>query len=401
LGEASDTILIAGAGIAGLTAALAFARRGYEVRLFERAPALEEVGAGLQLSPNATRLLDGLGLGEALRAASTRPEAVVLRDARSLRQLSHVPLGDAAEARWGAPYLVAHRADLQKLLLDAARASASISLELGTSVEDLATDAAGVTASLVRDAGVGEARGALLVGADGVWSRMRHLISPGEACRFSGRVAWRTVVEPDSAAALAFDEIACGGQVNAFLHRDFHLVAYPLTGGRLNLVAVTRGRDERRDWSAPAGTVALARAMADASGKLADLAAAAAPWTIWPIFQVAKRARWRSDRLVLIGDAAHAMTPFAAQGAAMAIEDGVVLARRVAAAGADLEAALADFEAERRPRVDRARRRGRFNRFVWHAWGPVALGRDLVLAARSPASIAADFDWLYGWKPED
>lgn len=398
-GGPSD-ILIAGAGVAGLTAALAFAEHGLSVRVFERAPALEEVGAGLQLSPNATRLLDRLGLGAALHRIAVRPEAISLHDAGSLRQLSHVPLGAAAEARWGAPYLVAHRSDLQKVLADAARAHRGIQLELGASAEDFVSDPSGMTASIIRDNGTEEARGGLLVGADGVWSRLRHLISPGEACRFSGRVAWRTVIEPDSPAATAFNEIAETDRVTAFLHRDFHLVAYPLPGGRLNLVAVTRGRTEKRGWSMPAGTATLVGAMAGAE-KLSAIAEAAAPWTLWPLFEVKARARWLGERVVLIGDAAHGMTPFAAQGAAMAIEDAAVLARHVAAAGAGIAPALAAYEAERRPRVDRTRKRGRFNRLVWHAWGPIALGRDMVLGLRPPERLAADLDWLYGWKPED
>lgn len=397
-GGPSD-ILIAGAGVGGLTAALAFAARGFSVRIFERAPELVEVGAGLQLSPNATRLLDSLGLGAALREVAVRPEAISLRDARSLRELSHVPLGSAAEARWGAPYLVAHRADLQKVLLDAARAHPAIRIELGGSVEEFTADDAGVTASIIRDNDSEEARGRLLIGADGVWSRLRHLISPGEACRFSGRVAWRTVIEPESPAAAVFEGMARTDRVTAFLHRDFHLVAYPLPGGRLNLVAVTRGREERRGWSMPAGTTSLVGAMAGASDKLAGLAQAAAPWTLWPLFEVNARARWRGDRIVLIGDAAHGMTPFAAQGAAMAIEDAAILADRVAG-GADIAPALAAYEAERRPRIHRVRRRGRFNRFVWHAWGPIAVGRDVVLGLRPPERLAADLDWLYGWKPE-
>ena len=141
--------------------------------------------------------------------------------------------------------------------------------------------------------------------------------------------------------------------------------------------------------------------MSGVDARLAALVEAAAPWTMWPLFQVDARARWHGGRVVLIGDAAHAMTPFAAQGAAMGIEDAMVLARHVSSSDADIATALADYDAERRPRVDRVRKRGSFNRFVWHAWGPIALGRDVVLGLRPPRKLAGDFDWLYGWSPRD
>ena len=401
MSEGPSDILIAGGGIAGLTAALAFAERGRTVRVFERAPALEEVGAGLQLSPNATRLIDRLGLGPGLREIAVRPQAIALLEAGGLKEISHVPLGADAEARWRAPYLVAHRADLQGLLLDAVRASPAIRLDLGASIEEFSDDGTGVTAAVVRDDRNEQTSGALLVGADGVWSRLRHLISPGEACRFAGRVAWRTVIEPDSPAAAIFGGFAARDRVSAFLHRDFHLVAYPLTRGRFNLVAVTRGREGRRGWSLPGGTSTLAGAMSGVDARLAALVEAAAPWTMWPLFQVDARARWHGGRVVLIGDAAHAMTPFAAQGAAMGIEDAMVLARHVSSSDTDIASALAGYDAERRPRVDRVRKRGSFNRFVWHAWGPIALGRNVVLGLRQPQKLAGDFDWLYGWSPRD
>lgn len=398
-GAASD-ILIAGAGVGGLTAALAFAARGYGVRIFERAPELVEVGAGLQLSPNATRLLDSLGLGAALRRLAVRPEAIVLRRASTSREIARVPLGAGGTRRWGADYLVIHRADLQSVLLDAVNAHPAIRLDLGSSVEEVRQHADGVSVVLHDGTATSEADGRLLIGADGVWSRLRGLLG-GQPCRQAGHTAWRTVIARDAAGALDRDV------VTAFLDPRFHLVAYPVRGGRdLNLVAITRNRAgadraEHGQWAAKADPAALHAAMGGTGALLHGLVATARAWTVWPLMEVPEQGAWHKGRVVLIGDAAHAMTPHAAQGAGMAIEDAFVLAARVAAAGDDLEPALARFEAERRPRVARARRRGRFNRFVWHAWGPIALGRDLVLSVRSPEKVAADFDWLYGWKLED
>ena len=393
----SSDILIAGAGIAGLTAALAFAQRGFSVRIFERAPELVDIGAGLQLSPNATRLLDSLGLAAALRQAAVRPEAIVLRRASTAREIARVPLGAAGTKRWGADYLVIHRADLQAVLLDTVKAHPAIRLDLGLALEDLRQHPRGVT--VASSDGTSQAEGRLLIGADGVWSRLRGQLG-GQPARPAGHTAWRAVIARDSAGALD------AGVVTAFMDPRFHLVAYPLRGGQdINLVAITPDRAGSvrapdGQWAVPGDPAALRSAMAGTGDLLRGLIDAADTWTAWPLMEVAGAASWYQGRVVLVGDAAHAMTPHAAQGAAMAIEDAFVLAAHVAKAGDDWEPALGRFEAERRPRVERVRRRGRFNRFVWHAWGPVALGRDVVLSMRPPDKVAADFDWLYGWKPE-
>lgn len=393
----SSDILIAGAGIAGLTAALAFAQRGFSVRIFERAPELVDIGAGLQLSPNATRLLDSLGLAAALRQAAVRPEAIVLRRASTSREIARVPLGTEGTRRWGADYLVIHRADLQSILLDAVKAHPAIRLHLGLAIEHVRQHAGGVTISL--SDGTSQAEGSLLIGADGVWSRLRDQLG-GQPARPAGHTAWRAVIARNSAGALD------GDVVTALMDPRFHLVAYPLRGGRdINLVAITRDRAgsppaPHGQWAADSDPAILRSATAGTGDLLRGLIDATDAWTAWQLMEVASDMPWHQEGVVLIGDAAHAMTPHAAQGAAMAIEDAFVLAAHVAQAGDEWEPALARFEAERRPRVERVRRRGRFNRLVWHAWGPIALGRDLVLSMRPPDKVAADFDWLYGWKPE-
>ncbi len=395
----SRQILVAGAGVAGLTAALAFARHGYAVRLFERAPVLAEVGAGLQLSPNATRLLDGLGLGAAVRAATVRPDAILLRDARSERRIARIPLGQAAEARWEAPYLVAHRADLQRVLVEAVEAQPDIRLEKGASIEDAAFHGDGVTASLDRGGRVEEASGLLLVGADGVWSRLRERLDPAAAAIDTGYVAWRSIVARQDPAAEPLAGLMEGRSVAAFLDPHFHLVAYPLRGGReINLVAVTPGGRAERSWSSRADPAPLRQALAQAGPALAALGGASLDWMSWPVMEAPRRGRWtHPGGLALIGDAAHAMSPYAAQGAAMAVEDAVSLAHLVAEHHGDVAAALSAYEEMRRPRIARVRRRGGFNRFVWHANGPVRIGRDTVLAMRAESRLAADLDWLYGW----
>ncbi|PBB85420.1 MULTISPECIES: FAD-dependent monooxygenase [unclassified Mesorhizobium] len=398
----SRQIVIAGAGVAGLTAALAFARRGHAVRIFEQAKTLEAAGAGIQLSPNATRILRQLGVLDRLLPNAVRPEAVVLKDAASLRELARVPLRGASEARWGAPYLVAHRGDLQAALLGAVAEHPDIEIVTGARVSGIAAAPQGIAVTAETDGRKIEAEGQLLVGADGVWSSVRTQLAGSESAfrrsRFSGELAWRATVRADSAAGEAFAGIGAGDCVTTFLHPGFHLVAYPVSkGSAFNLAAFTKGERIAESWSGHADPALLAGAMRGTAPSLTRLVALAGPWTAFPIHTVEQR-RWTAQRVALIGDAAHAMTPFAAQGAAMAIEDAAMLASLIPDLPADLQESLSIWENLRRPRIEKVLRRGALNRLAWHAWGPVAIARNLVLATRPGEKLAADLDWLYGWE---
>lgn len=399
--QGSRQIVIAGAGIAGLTAALAFARRGFAVQIYERAARLDEVGAGLQLSPNATSLLRELGVLDMLQRVAVRPEDVTLVDARTLKTLARVRLGAFAEERWGAPYLVVHRADLQSTLLAAVSRETEIRLVTTATVSDFATHAQGVTASIDHDGKIVEATARLLVGADGVWSTLRGLAGDMGKSSFSGNLAWRTTARADSPAGGILTRIANLRSVTVFVHPTAHFIVYPLRGGdALNIVGIAGGPASSGGWATPADPAALHASVADCAKDFRQLLAAVGNWTTWPIHTVSFDGPWTLGGFALIGDAAHAMTPFAAQGAAMAIEDAVTLADRVAGAPADNADALATWEKMRRARIDKALRRGALNRFAWHASGVTALARDLFLRTRSPEKLAADLDWLYGWKPE-
>lgn len=396
----SRQIIIAGAGIAGLTAALAFAVRGYPVRVFERAPRLNEVGAGLQLSPNATRILDRLGVLPGLRHTAVRPDAVVLRDASSLAELGRVQLGAVAEWRWKAPYLTAHRADLQSALLAHVAREPGIQLVTGAAVRDVTMHPLGITVSVEIAGRINQTTGMLLVGADGVWSDTRRLVGGETKSRFSGQVAWRRTVRAESPAGNSLAAIGVGGVVTAFLTPGFHLIAYPVrAGAALNLAAFTRGNAMAETWSGKMDTKVLKTSMRRAAPALLKLADDAGEWTVWPI-HTARNGPWTAPGgIALIGDAAHAMTPFAAQGAAMAIEDAETLAGHVLAQPDSVAAALAAWEKERRKRVERVARRGSFNRMTWHAAGPLAMVRNAMLRMRTPEKLATSLDWLYGWKP--
>ncbi|MBB3543644.1 MULTISPECIES: FAD-dependent monooxygenase [unclassified Rhizobium] len=374
---------IVGAGVAGLTVALALARRGIHSEIFEQAPELTEVGAGLQISPNAAHILAELGILERLTDIWLEPDSIRLVSGTTLRQLAAVPAGGFARARWGAPYGVLHRASLQRALLDAVAKEPLCKLHLGAQIgRGTLSDVSG---------GPGD----LLIGADGVWSQVRESIDGAPSPRFSGNIAYRFTI--DAANAPAFLEPT---SVSAFLGPSAHLVCYPLseTNG-FNMVAITTGNAVSHDWTTrPTESQrqqllsrfsrwhpAMTRIFADARGM-----------TFWPLYETTD-GRWQNGRdSVLIGDAAHAMMPFAAQGAAMAIEDAYELAMFVAAR--PVAEALQLFETHRAPRIARLRKRGAFNQFAYHARGPIRVGRDIVLGLRPPQSLAADLDWIYGYR---
>ncbi|MET3660037.1 FAD-dependent monooxygenase [Aquamicrobium ahrensii] len=398
--QGARPILIAGAGIAGLTLAIALARRGIASQLYEQAPQLEAFGAGLQLSPNATHILAELGVLSCMRSQAVQPKAVRLKDARTLRVLTSVPLGQAAERRWEAPYLVAHRADLQQALLAEVATWAEITLTSGMRLSDISETAEGdVRACFESEDGRTEvAQSSLLIGADGVWSRTRQHIAGSADSRFSGQIAWRATIMTDSDAGQAFRTMAETDCVTTFLHGDFHLVAYPLrAGAEINLVAFTPADKIADSWATAADPAILMRALTRGSARLLALAGLVR-WTAWPLNTVDPAASWSAPGMVLIGDAAHAVTPFAAQGAAMAIEDAALLAHSLATAAGSSESAISAWEAQRKARLTKVARRGALNKLAWNATGPIALARNLVLSLRSPESLAADLDWLYGWR---
>lgn len=397
----SRQVIIAGAGIAGLTTALAFAVRGYPVRIFEQSPKLEESGAGIQLSPNATRILDRLGVLSALRLTAVRPKAVILRDAASLSELGRVPLGSEAEHRWRAPYITLRRSDLQSALLAHVAREPGIELVTGARVTEASLHAHGVTASVRTAGGAVRSGGLMLVGADGVWSALRGLKGAPSRSRFAGEIAWRRTVSANSQAGKILMEIGVAGAVTSFMHPGFHLVAYPVSGGSaLNLVAITSGASMDETWSGKMDIAVLKRAMQRTAPALRNLTDDGEPWTAWPIHTVDASEPWISaGGIALVGDAAHAMTPYAAQGAAMAIEDAETLAARVVGRQGTLSAALTAWEKERRTRISRVSRRGASNRRAWHASGAVAKARNLYLRFNSAKRLAAGLDWLYGWEP--
>jgi salicylate hydroxylase len=389
----SRTIVIAGAGMGGLTAALALARTGYRAVILEQAPRLEEAGAGIQLSPNATRVLATLGLSDRLRPHVVAPEAIRIVNAASSRDIVRVPLGGKAERRYGAPYWVVHRADLQAVLAAAIEENSDITLRLGARVEDFALHQHGVTVQLRTGHGLGDEQGIALIGADGLWSTLRQRLGDRAEPRFAQRTAWRAVV-PAERVTPEFRAPLTG----LWLGRDAHLVHYPVKAGRdVNIVAIVRDEWHEPGWTAPGKPADIKARFEGFAPAARALIALPDTWQKWALFDRPPQ-RFRAEGPVtLIGDAAHPMLPFLAQGGAMAIEDAAVVAQCLAREQ-DPVAAFRAYEQARHARVARVQREARHNSWRYHLSGPLALARNAALAALGPKRLLHRYDWLYGWR---
>lgn len=396
---ASRTIIIAGAGIGGLTASLALARQGFRVILLEKAERLEEAGAGLQLSPNASRVLIELGLEPLLTPRAVRPEAISLMSARSGREISRIPLGEAmfpAEA----PYWVLHRADLQAALQRQVANTPAIELRLGCQFEDFGVHAKGLTVVQRRGNTRQEDLALALIGADGIWSTVRHHLFPQTQPRFSGLIAWRGTLD-----ATQLPREYTARRVQLWMGPDAHLVTYPISGARqINVVAVVPGTWNRPGWSEPGEPNEIKGTFASAGWHAAPrmLIGAVDGWRRWALFTLPDGGHWSEGAVTLLGDAAHAMLPFAAQGAGMAIEDAAVLASCLGAieneSGPVVAAALKRYERLRRPRVARVQHAARRSGRIYHLANPLALARDLVIKAMGPQRMLSRQNWIYDWR---
>ncbi len=384
-------IAIAGAGLAGLYAAAALARRGAEVVVCERAGALGEAGAGIQVSPNGARLLKRIDALAAVERAAFQPEAAVMRLGRGGATVLRIPLGAAAEARWGAPYLQVHRADLLDAVEAAARA-AGAEIRLGAAVEG-ATQHAGAAALRLADGGAVEADAVL--GADGLRSAVRAALFGADAPRFTGQAAWRGTVPAER-----LPRGLVRPDATVWVGPGRHLVTYYLRRGDLvNFVAVEeRAAWTGESWSAEGDLGALCRAFAGWAPGVTGVLAAAERTLLWGLFDRPAPPAWSVGRIGLLGDAVHPMLPFMAQGAVQAFEDGAALARRLADP-ATVPAGLAAYEADRRARATRVQATAAANARLFHAAGLEGLARQapLAIGARlAPRLAMGRLDWLYG-----
>ncbi len=395
MASASDTankhdVVIAGAGIAGLAAAVALAAEQIDVTVIEAFDAPSEVGAGIQVPPNATHVLEQLGLLEALAQKSVRPQAICLGDAVTGKIIFEMPVNDD---RQELPWLTTHRASLHGVLWDAARTNSRIRILTGHRIVDVRETDSDVTLSVTFRGDRSDLSARCVIGADGMWSAVRNAVPGAITPSATGRVALRAVV-PATAHSPA-------DRVIAWMAPDAHLVTYPMRNAATrNLIAVVKGTAKTGSWSQDADRAMLLK-LIDSLKNTADAHLTdSAEWKLWPLYTVPLSSAWHSRRICLIGDAAHGLEPFAAQGAAMAIEDAYALARLMAHSlgHGDASHAFSAWERARRGRIDRVSKRTAFNRFTYHQSGPGRLVRNAVLRMKSAESARADLDWLYDYR---
>ena len=400
-----DDLLVIGGGMAGLSAALVARRAGLQVTLLEQAEAFSEVGAGIQLGPNAVRVLHDWGLLPELRAVAAFPERLVVRDARSGGQLGGLTLGASIEQRYGQPYATIHRADLHQILLRQLQGSDRVELKLRQRLQAFEQDEAGVR--LRTEDGNRYQAGALL-GCDGLWSRVRGQLLADGAPVFSGDLAYRGLV-PMSALSPELRR----NQVTAWLAPGLHAVHYPVrAGAAMNVIVVVEGPipPDPESWDLAAQAAQLRRALGPVHGDLDRLLQAVPDWRLWPLNARAPMRgpqQHAQGRVALLGDAAHPTRPYLAQGAAMALEDAWTLGRLLAqpgwragaaaARGMDWPGLLQALAQTRWRRTAWIQQRSRRNGQIFHAAGPLRWGRNLAMAALGEGLL--DLPRLYGGPP--
>ena len=392
-------VIIAGAGIAGLTATLALARAGIRVTVFEQSEKLEETGAGLQLSPNATRVLIALGLRERLETVAVAPQAIRVMAGGSGREIVRIPFGDEMELRYGAPYWSMHRGDLQSALVEAVQREQDVNLQLGVRVEDFAAHVKGISVLGKRGTQVLDERGVALIGADGIWSSVAARLSPPQQLMFRHRTAWRALISADAAPEEFRQPV-----VHLWLGHDAHLVHYPVKAGRLiNIVCIVHDEWSETGWSTAGDRTEMLRHFVGWawSEKARSLITIPDRWLKWALYDRTDPFRGGKAPVTLIGDAAHPMLPFLAQGAGMAIEDAAVLTDMLAKYLDDPSDALRAYEGARWHRTLRAQHYSRRQGRIYGLSGLEGFIRNLAMRAMGGVKLRARYDWLYSWQPPE
>jgi 3-hydroxybenzoate 6-monooxygenase len=385
-----DRILIAGGGIGGMAAAVGLARVGLRVAVLEKAARFGEIGAGIQLGPNAFHAFDALGVGDAARKLAVYVDALKLMDALTAEPIATIDLGPGFRARFANPYAVVHRGELHRVFLDAARASPLVELRTDSEVVDYAQDGAWVEAILASGERV---RGSLLIGADGLWSKVRRKLVGDGKPRVSGHTTYRSVIPTED-----MPEDLRWNAATLWAGPKCHIVHYPLSGWKLFNLVVTYHNDapepvagkpvDREEVLAGFGHVhALARSIIHGGRD----------WKLWVLCDRDPVENWVDGRVALLGDAAHPMLQYMAQGACMAMEDAVALAACLAAAGAEPEKALIAYRDRRLTRTARVQLQSRqVGEHIYHPAGAHAKLRNEIMRAKTAAQWYEALAWLYG-----
>ncbi len=388
-----DPILVAGGGIGGLAAALALTRRGFPVKVLEQSAQIGEIGAGIQLGPNAFSAFDALGVGESARAKAVYTERLVMMDATDASEVASVPVGEAFRKRFGNPYAVCHRADVHQSLLEGVQKSGDIDLVTSTHVERVEQDANEVRAI---DSTGRVHRGAALIACDGVKSAIREQLV-GDPVRVSGHVVYRAVAD-----AREFPEDLKMNAPCLWAGPNCHLVHYPLRGGEQYNVVVTFHSRKQETWGVTEGSREEVLTYFDGiCDRPRQLLALPKSWKRWATADREPIARWSFGRVTLLGDAAHPMLQYLAQGACMALEDAVTLGEALHAANGDFEPTFERYQRARVARTARVVLMTREMGRIYHAHGVERLVRNDLWRGRAPERHYDALEWLYGWRVEN
>jgi 3-hydroxybenzoate 6-monooxygenase len=383
-------VIVAGGGIGGLAAALGLAQKGYSVVVLERAPELGEIGAGIQLGPNAFHAFDYLGVGEAARAMAVYIDQLRLMDAVTAEEIMHLDLGAPFRARFGNPYAVVHRGDLHKVLLSACRDHPKIELRVNSEVASYEQDGARVTVRLAAGAPV---KGPFLVGADGLWSNVRKQVIDDGPPRVSGHTTFRSVIPTERMA-----EDLRWNAATLWAGPKCHLVHYPLSGWKVFNLVITCHNDAPEPVAGkPVARADVLPGFAHVHEKARKIIDLGTDWRLWVLCDREPAANWVDGRVTLLGDAAHPMMQYMAQGACMALEDAVCLSHMVASHPGRIEEALKAYCARRVLRTSRVQLQSRaLGEHVYHPSGAHAALRNAVMCEKSQDRWYDALQWLYG-----
>jgi 2-polyprenyl-6-methoxyphenol hydroxylase-like FAD-dependent oxidoreductase len=386
-------VLIVGGGIGGLTAALAFARAGIPSQLIEQTAEFKEIGAGIQLGPNVFWMFEKLGLIEPISALAVFPENLVMLDSITGEEVTRIPLGDAFRKKFHHPYALIHRADLHNVLLEAARKSNLIQLDASQKVVEVDEVNGGVIA---KTASGKDYRGSALIGADGLWSTIREIVVGDGKPKPAGHIAYRAVLPTPE-----IPEQYRWRNMTLWAGEKVHFVLYPLRTGELyNLVAVFHSNRYEEGWDSYGDPAELHERYAQTCAPVRMLLNKIESWRMWVLCDRPPIKEWSRGRVTLLGDAAHPMLQYLAQGACMAVEDAVCLADQAVAADGDYAAAFRAYQQARYLRTGRVQIMARVYGEFYHASGVAKELRNMMLGARTPDDAMAGMEWIYGEQKE-